>query len=341
MKQPIAAWITDTHLSENTVEINKSVFSQVFSLCKQLQINTILHGGDVFTSRKGQPEIVLNTFKEIIDDASKQQLKILAIPGNHDRTQGDSEESFLDAFDGHDAFSVFATGGEIKVGNICFYFLPYFDLTYQSKLQAIQPSNSVSDFCILLTHTAIDGVRGNNGIEVQGELSPKLFDKFDLVLVGHYHDRQFLGKDKLIVYTGSAYQATFGEDINKGCTVIYDDGTIEFIELDFPQYITIEILIDQDLDRDFIRKVKDKSSEAKIRLRLKGEIGEDKKGLISELQSLGVKIESEKQSFTPIDTNQSQVAFDSNDILQLYDQWSEDRKIENKEFGKKLLTKFL
>lgn len=339
MKRPIAIWLTDTHLSENTVEINKSVFSQVFSLCKQLQINTILHGGDVFTSRKGQPEIVLNTFKEIIDDASKQQLKILAIAGNHDRTQGDSEESFLDAFDGHDAFDVFGAGGEIKVGNICFYFLPYFDLTYQSKLQAIRVSNNVSDFCILLTHTAIDGVRGNNGIEVKDELSVKLFDKFDLTLVGHYHDRQFIGTN--IVYTGSAYQATFGEDANKGCTIIYDDGSVEFIELNFPQYLTIDIIPDQDLNGDFIRKVKDKSSEARIRLRMKGEIGEDKKALLIELQSLGVKIENEKQSFTPHQIDQGQVSFDSTDILQMYDQWSEDRKIDNKEFGKKLLTKFL
>lgn len=62
------------------------------------------------------------------------------------------------------------------------------------------------------------------------------------------------------------------------------------------------------------------------------------KPLVAQLNDNGVKVEVHKQMIVGTDGIQaSQVTFTSGDIIELYDSWSEDRKIEDKEFGEKLL----
>lgn len=341
MKDPIGIWITDTHLTENTIEVNFSVFDQVFNLCDQLGIKQVFHGGDIFTSRKGQPEIVLNAFKKILDIAKERDIHIIAIPGNHDKTSYVSSSSYLYAFDGHPAFTALEDGGIMDFGNMLVHFLPYYDesLLYSEKLSQLELSQSGLN--ILLTHVGIDGVKNNGHVNVENSLKQNMFDRFDLVLVGHYHDRQVLGSKNQIVYTGSAYQANFGEDGNKGCTVLYSDGSYEFIGLEFPEYITVEVL-PKDIDADLVQMIRNKTSEAKIKIKIQQDVEDDKKGMVAELESFGVKVEVQKQSFSPVSiVTESQVAFTANDILQEYDNWSTDRKVESAEFGKELLKEVL
>ncbi len=338
MKQPIAIHITDTHLGENTVHQNLATFNQVFELCHTLGVNKILHGGDIFTSRKGQPEIVLNTWKEIIDTCARKELCIYAIGGNHDKVSYTSEESVLDAFDNHPGFKVMRCGDAMLIGKVNLLFLPYFDeqLTYPEKLQQVPSIVGQDGLNILITHVGIDGVSNNGGRKVQNEISQQGFDKFDLVLIGHYHNRQVLS-DK-IIYTGSTDPRNFGEDNKKGVTVIYDDGSYEFIQLDFKPYLTIDVL-PKDIDQVLVSKVQDKLQEANIRLNIIGEVEESKKQLLIELQSSGAKYEINKSDYNPLEqVSQTQVSFTDSDIVDLYDQWGKLKSIEDVEYGKQLLT---
>ena len=62
-------------------------------------------------------------------------------------------------------------------------------------------------------------------------------------MIGHYHNASRLGKN--VFYTGSAYQNDFGENIvDKGFTVIYNDGSIKFVASHFPKYIKQTIAAD-------------------------------------------------------------------------------------------------
>ena len=95
----------------------------------------------------------------------------------------------------------------------------------------------------LITHIAIDGVRNNDGSEVICDLKSSMFDDYTKVFVGHYHNASQIGKN--IYYTGSAYQKDFGENItDKGCTIVYDDGSHEFVPLKFPKHIKHVIDVD-------------------------------------------------------------------------------------------------
>lgn len=341
MKQPLAIWVTDTHLSDNTIEINFRIFLQIFNLCDEMGVKTIFHGGDIFTARKGQPEMVLNAFKSTLDQAAERGIHIYAIAGNHDKTDYTSDSSYLEAFNGHPALTVLEAGSRIMYDSVNVFFLPYYDesLTYTEKLAGFIDAVPDGECNVLLTHVGIDGVKNNGHVNVQNELKPGAFDKFNLVLVGHYHNRQMLGNN--IVYTGSAYQANFGEDGDKGCTLLYDDGSFEFIQLEFPQYITVD-LIPSDLDADMISMIKEKQVEAKIRVRINDEVGDDKKGAVAELEAIGVKVEAQKASFSPVEKiGAAQVSFTDNDILTSYNDWGVERKIENAEFGKTLLMEVL
>lgn len=344
MKQPLGVWITDTHLSENTLEVNFKVFSQVWELCKKNGISTIFHGGDIFTSRKGQPEVVVNAFKQLVDETYRQGLKIIAIAGNHDKTDYTSQSSFLDAFDGHPSLSVISPYGSLTFEELVIHFLPYYDedLKYNDILSELEVDSEKIN--ILLTHIAIDGIKNNGDIKVENDIKQDLFDKFDTVLAGHYHNKQIVGSRDHIIYTGSAYQANFGEDIEKGATIIYDDGSIEFVGFDFPQYTTINIK-SEDIDASLLKKLKDTKNQAKddlmIRFRVEGDIDESKKSLVVELQQFS-RVEVVRESFKPIDIVHSEsVQITGSDILSLYNQWIIDRNIENSEYGKQLLQKVI
>src|SRR5690606_9186694 len=98
MKKPIALILTDTHLKPDNISLVENIFDQAIAKCKELKIDTILHGGDWFNSRTGQPLSVLKATQRIIDKFKDNKIMVAIIAGNHDRTDYDSEDSFLDVF---------------------------------------------------------------------------------------------------------------------------------------------------------------------------------------------------------------------------------------------------
>ena len=90
------AFITDTHLQPSTIDKNISVFFQLIDYCKENGIKSVIHGGDAFTNRAGQGLVVLNTFLEIRRMFEESGIHFIAVPGNHDKVDLDSEESYFD-----------------------------------------------------------------------------------------------------------------------------------------------------------------------------------------------------------------------------------------------------
>lgn len=336
-KQPIAIWITDCHLEDKTIDVNLSVYEQVLNLCVQHQV-PLINGGDIFTSRRGQSEQVLTTFSKILSSFSESGVKFFAIAGNHDKASLVSPDSFLNPFSGWESFHLYREYdySDYKEMGIRFHFIPYFDekLSYRQYLdQAIK--NIRFDFKnILFTHIAISGVSNNDGSKIENEIEAGLFKHFYKVLVGHYHNRQIFSNN--IIYTGSAYQANFGEDENKGCIVIYSDGSTEFIQLDFPRYITIEKKSAKDslkqFDMNSIRN--DRRDNYRIKFKYKPDQDE-----LQALQEQGYKTEIDyEQEFTD-HIQDTKTQFSSQDIVEYFNLWCVEKEIneEEKQFGLKML----
>ena len=241
-KKPIILISNDWHIKEDNCQ-------QITDLVRQQIITARSYGceylaclGDVFNSRKHQSQQVLQTFKNILDEILSNNLKLIVIPGNHDKTVYEYKESFLDPFEYHPALHLIRDYNIVTIEGIEFQFIPFF--IEEQWLQYFEDNVNFSkgNIQILCSHIAVTGSRNNDGKKVENVIKPSLFRKFHKVLLGHYHDHQKIGDN--IYHLPSIQQNNFGENPNKGFTFVYNDGSIEIINSQFKPFKTVKIDLD-------------------------------------------------------------------------------------------------
>lgn len=340
MKNPIALILTDTHLKPDNISLVENIFDQAIAKCKELKIDTILHGGDWFNSRTGQPLSVLKATQRIIDKFKDNYISFTIMAGNHDRTDYDSEESFLDIFYDDPYFHVAEDGEYIDIyeddkneeNDIYVHFLPFFKESgsYVERLNKIETLVGKN---ILLTHVAINGANNNDGSMVSDCIPSSAFEKFDAVLVGHYHNRQQFDN---IYYIGSAYQSNFGEDDQKGFTILYNDGSIEFIQSHFPLYIKYEINVEQLTSKEILHLQQEKQSGNNIRIKIKGDQAKVKSFDTSLLTQAGISFDlSHNTVDKPLSDEEmsKNITHDKKSIVDAFKSFCSDNKITDNKYG--------
>lgn len=292
-KQPIAAMLTDLHLKDDNWPTILNVFAQTMNFCDDNGIKQIICLGDIFHSRKAQSLFMLTTFEGILNELHKEQFKMISIVGNHDKTDYRSKESFLAPFKHHPALTLFEEYHTLEIAGLDLHFLSYFDediyLQYLEKNKGLVSKNSV-----LLTHIGVDGAKMNNGTEISSSITPKVFSKYKQVYIGHYHDGQQLGKN--IQYTGASLQHNYGEGGQKGVQVLYNDGTIDLVELDFPKFLTYQVAV-KDLTNDDLKQLAEEKQNSNdfIRVQLIGEERDLKAFNVQSLMQVGVDVQIKQE----------------------------------------------
>lgn len=244
-KKAVGVFITDTHLDRDNGELVKSIFDQLIDVCKSYGVSRIFHGGDVFTNRSGQPLQCLTDWKDILEKLKENEIQILAIPGNHDKTDADSDKSYLDVYSGI-SMRLFRRSGYIIVPNCLVCMVPYYSDSkwlgefheLEERIDELLEEGDIDENYskILITHMGFDGVVNNDGSRVSSVIKPSMFKNWTKVLIGHYHNASELADN--VIYTGSAYQNNYGENItDKGFTVVFNDGSIKHVQSKFPRYI--------------------------------------------------------------------------------------------------------
>ncbi len=143
-----------------------------------------------------------------------------------------------------------------------------------------------------------------------------------------------------MVYVGSTDPRNFGEDNEKGVTIIYNDGSHEFVNLQFKPFVTVD-LIGEDLTSELLSKVQAKAAEAHVRLRVEGTISEQFK---TSLDTLGntVKVELHREVIVgDVQQVTRKVIVTNSDLVELYRACGEDRQWTDIEVGLKLLEEAL
>lgn len=123
-KSPVAILGFDPHLSKDNVTVVRDLFNQTFALAEEIGCKIVILGGDVFTSRSAQPLEVLDAWREITEDAEARGLEIAAIPGNHDKTDPNSDRSYLSVCPG--AATVVSRASEFVWNGVSFVLIPYY-----------------------------------------------------------------------------------------------------------------------------------------------------------------------------------------------------------------------
>lgn len=288
--------VNDLHLNKDNTILIEYIVQQIIDVCFNNGINVIFWGGDIFTNRPGQHLSVLKCFSEILLKLEGNNIQSYAIPGNHDKVDYESEDSYLDIFDSYN-FKVFRNFSKIEINGRNFVFAPFFRENLWSELLK-ENKKMVDSETIMITHIGVNGVRNNDGTIVDSGVPTVLLNKFKKVLVGHYHNASSLNTN--IFYTGSCYQNNFGEKIkDKGFTIIEENGDLTFIPSVFPRYIKKKFSLDDINNGDFFDFIENnkKNKSDFIRLIFNGKKGDFIKIPFEELTQKGfdVKFESVEQ----------------------------------------------
>lgn len=237
--KPIAIISTDWHLKPDNCELINNLLQDELELAKDMEVDTHIWLGDIFDSRISQKECVLNTFGNILDSYHNNKQKMFVIPGNHDKTDYTSKNSFLDPYKYHPSFVLLRDGVIKEIGGLKMAFMPFlFDKEWLDEFENIKDKKAD----ILFTHMAFDGSCNNDGSKVDSKLTPTVLKKYKFVLSGHYHNMQYVTQS--IIHLGSLCQNNFGEDDKKGFYILYSDGTTELIKSERSSFKKITVDLD-------------------------------------------------------------------------------------------------
>lgn len=346
MKVPLAILVADTHSDKDNLQEVKDILEQAVDLAIHHKAKNIFHLGDVFTSRVGQGLQVLLSQDNWIRKCSKVGIHLHVIAGNHDKTDLDDEASYLDViFRGfRETVTVYRKETAVEIDGVLCCFLPYFKEggSYPGRLADLvsRARKSGSKKKLLFTHIAVDGVRNNDGSPVENSLKANMFKEFHTVFVGHYHNRSQVGDN--IFYIGSPRPKDFGEDNEKGFTLLYPDGTHELALGGFRKFIKVQVDLSEGKEKIEELKAEYAESEHRVRFVVTGE--EEDLSLIStkEFADLGIEIKKEPirlaRSLEAAE-NSEFVEFDKKTIIRAFLQYCSENGINGPR--RKLGMKFI
>lgn len=241
-KEACMLLLNDIHISKDNIPDFTANWQEALSLCRRMNIMTMVLGGDMFFSRAAQTLDILLAVHDALLAAAKMNIDVILANGNHDLINQEAVRGYCHIFDQHDNVLVideYHTIGN-PVWNFFLHVIPYFpeDGSFTGKLEeVIQNEFSTEKRNYLYIH---EGINGALSRPAEKELPVNIFHDFDKVFVGHYHNRCKVLPN--IEYIGAARQHNFGEDEEKGYTILYTDGTTEFVKNRINQrYMVLDI----------------------------------------------------------------------------------------------------
>ena len=343
MKKAIALLINDIHVSKDNIQEFNRNWEEMMSICKQKGIGNVIIGGDMFTSRASQTLATLLAVKHNIAKLTAQGISLIIAEGNHDKVDTEAIEGYnhlwvdtrnvsvVDSYtilDWEDADFVLLTMSYFPENGS---FIERLDKAVEQVLAHSMMIKSKADI-ILYIHEGVHGALGD--FEIEGELPQEPLLGFKAVLCGHYHNRTKI-KGTNIEYIGSSRQHNFGEDEEKGYTILYSDGTYEFVKNEVnTRYRTVEISatdlegLHLESDPRYKNRIKVKCSEADAKQIDKQRLfdkGFDK----VEIATVGAKE-------TAVSDLDIQAKYDKHGIRKEYQNYCDENSIES-ELGMKYL----
>lgn len=226
-KWPHALLVNDIHIGKDTILEFHSNWNEALEICQQMSIQEIVIGGDLWQSRSSQTLPVLLAVRQAILKATQLGIDIVIAEGNHCKIDQESILGYSHIFDHYPNVSVVDDFLIEDIDDGLFLaIMSYFpeNGSFVDKLNELKASESPTN-TILYIHEGINGALAQSSDK---ELPASIFKPFKQVLVGHYHDRCKVGDN--IEYIGASRQHNYGEDSQKGYTVLFSDGSTQFIQ---------------------------------------------------------------------------------------------------------------
>lgn len=338
--KPVALLMNDLHISkDNILEFEKN-WNEALSVCEEYGIDQILIGGDVFTTRNVQHLMPVKTVMRCLDRTHAKGIKTTISFGNHDCPIYGERDSWCDILAYIPGVTIINDFKIIDLGDKALAMVAYFpeETMMVGKLEEVDKCLKEKGFdssdTILYLHSGVHGALG--GFDVPNEMPQEPLLKYNRVLCAHYHNRIIIA-DTDIEYIGSSRAHTFGEDEDKGYTLLYADGSISFVKNEVnTRYVTEDVTIKSLSDW---KNTYDERYKVRLRVHCKAAEADtiDKADLLARGAN---KIEFVTEKLQAIDESQSEIdeRFDNKNLKIEYQSFCKEKDIDSR-FGMDYLNK--
>ena len=343
---PCLLLLNDIHISKDNIPAFKANWQEAIDICRKMDVMEIAIGGDLFFSRAAQTLDVLLAVHDALLTAAEHGIHVTIAEGNHDKVNQENERGYCHVFDQHSNVLVCDEYVSLPLGDDCrfvLHMMGYFpeDGSFCTRLdrlkeEALDPKR----LNFLYIHEGINGALAQPNDK---ELPAKIFEDFDKVFVGHYHNRTIIDKTR-IEYIGSSRQHNFGEDEEKGYTVIYTDGSHEFIK---NQANTRYRMIDVSAERaglhlmDELREI-DADGRYKVKVRVHAPQAAMKsvdKAALLDAGATKVELIADDEEMLEVAASSLFDKFDSHRIRETYEEFCREKQIDDVAIGLEYLSK--
>ena len=343
---PCLLLLNDIHISKDNIPAFKANWQEAIDICRKMDVKEIAIGGDLFFSRAAQTLDVLLAVHDALLTAAEHGIHVTIAEGNHDKVNQENERGYCHVFDQHSNVLVCDEFVSLPLGEDCrfvLHMMGYFpeDGSFCTRLdrlkdEALDPKR----LNFLYIHEGINGALAQPNDK---ELPAKIFEDFDKVFVGHYHNRTIIDKTR-IEYIGSSRQHNFGEDEEKGYTVIYTDGSHEFIK---NQANTRYRVIDVAAERaglhlmDELREI-DADGRYKVKVRVHAPQAAMKsvdKAALLDAGATKVELIADDEEMLEVAASSLFEKFDSHRIRETYEEFCREKQIDDVAIGLEYLSK--
>ena len=343
---PCLLLLNDIHISKDNIPAFKANWQEAIDICRKMDVKEIAIGGDLFFSRAAQTLDVLLAVHDALLTAAEHGIHVTIAEGNHDKVNQENERGYCHVFDQHSNVLVCDEYVSLPLGEDCrfvLHMMGYFpeDGSFCTRLdrlkeEALDPKR----LNFLYIHEGINGALAQPN---EKELPAKIFEEFDKVFVGHYHNRTIIDKTH-IEYIGSSRQHNFGEDEEKGYTVIYTDGSHEFIK---NQANTRYRVIDVAAERaglhlmDELREI-DADGRYKVKVRVHAPQAAMKsvdKSVLLDAGATKVELIADDEEMLEASSSSLFEKFDSHRIRETYEEFCREKQIDDVAIGLEYLSK--
>jgi len=290
-----------------------------FPSLEEHKIDTVIHMGDIFDSRKAIDLQSLEWSKRVVFEPLKKY-KVFSIIGNHDCYYKDtnfvnSPELLLQDYSN---IKLYTKATEIEIDKLKILMLPWINSeNYEETLYSIKDT----DAKIAMGHLEVNGFKATRGHMMETGMDAKFFNKFDKVFSGHFHTRS---NDGQIYYLGNPYEM-FWNDVNdpRGFH-LFDTKTLEHTPINNPYKLFYNIYY-EDTNHKLFNTTEYKNKIVKVIVRKKSKPKEFEK-FIDKLYASGVQDLKIVENFELIESEDFEVKEEENTLSVL------NRYIEESEF---------
>ena len=307
------AIITDTHYgarkgSKHSHDYFELFYKNIFFPSLEAEgIDTIIHMGDVFDSRKSIDYYSLEWAKRVVFEPMKKY-KVHAITGNHDcyyknTNEINSPELLLTNYDN---ITTYSSAQDIKIDGLDILLLPWINSeNYDESLEAIQNSKSN----IAMGHLEINGFKATRGHMMEDGMDTDVFSKFNAVYSGHFHTRSTDGK---INYLGNPYEMYWNDVNDTRGFHIFDTDTITHAPINNPYKLFYNVYY-EDTNHQLFNTTEYENKIVKVIVRKKSSPKEFQK-FIDKLYRAGVQDLKIVENFAIVENEDFDIDEDENTI---------------------------